>query len=59
MDTLMDYKAALRYLKVSRMTLYRLVKSKQFPATKVGRMWRFSRARIDKWLSDNENIKTK
>ncbi|MCQ9207557.1 MAG: helix-turn-helix domain-containing protein [Omnitrophica bacterium] len=59
MDKLMDFKEIKKYLKVSRATMYRLVNEKKIPAFKVGRQWRFKKDRLDKWLEENENIKSK
>jgi excisionase family DNA binding protein len=38
------------YLKVTERTIYRLAGAKKIPAFKVGGVWRFSRADIDKWI---------
>ena len=59
MDELLDFKQIKKYLKVSRATMYRLVNDKKIPAFKVGGQWRFRKARLDKWLEENENIKHK
>lgn len=44
------------YLRISKSTLYKLVREGKIPAQKVGRHWRFSRAAIDKWLAKTERI---
>lgn len=59
MDTLMNFKDALRYLRTSRATLLRLLQKKQIPATKMGRQWRFKKERLDEWLEEHENIRQK
>ncbi len=46
-----------KYLKVSSSTLYRLVQSKDIPASKVGRMWRFKKKKIEAWLERQENLR--
>jgi excisionase family DNA binding protein len=51
------FKEAKRYLKVSSSTLYRLLKSKNIPASKVGRSWRFRREKLISWLEKQENTK--
>ncbi|TDA68587.1 MAG: helix-turn-helix domain-containing protein [Clostridia bacterium] len=38
-------------LRVSNQTVYNLVKSGRLPATKIGREWRFSRARIQEMIA--------
>ena len=40
------------YLKVTERTIYRLAAAKKIPAFKVGGSWRFSKADIDKWISE-------
>ena len=51
MPRLMITSEVATYLKVSTATVYRLVRSKQIPASKVGRQLRFRRDKIDEWLS--------
>ncbi len=43
------------YLKISKSTLYKLVREGKIPCQKVGRHWRFLKAAIDRWL---ENVPT-
>ena len=43
----------LDYLQVNLRTVYRLIKSKKLPATRVGRQWRFRRRDLDVWLANN------
>lgn len=38
-------------LRVGRATVYRMAIAKKIPARKVGRQWRFSRARLKEWLA--------
>ena len=40
----------VRYIRVNRRTVYRLVKAGQIPAVRVGRQWRFRKRDIDAWL---------
>ncbi len=44
-----------KYLKVHRSTVYRLAEEGKMPASKVGRVWRFKKERIDEWLKKQEN----
>jgi len=37
-------------LKVNPRTIYRLIKTGELPAVRIGRQWRFSRADLDAWL---------
>ena len=47
------------YLKIDRITVYRLLAQKQLPAFKVGNQWRFKRKMIEAWLMKNSNIQKK
>lgn len=42
------------YLKVSKSTLYKLVKQGKVPGQKVGKHWRFRRKTIDQWLDEKD-----
>ena len=42
------------YLRISRASVYRLVRQKQIPVSKVGRQLRFRKDTIDVWLSKDE-----
>ena len=53
----LTFEEARRYLKISNSTLYRLVQNRKIPASKVGRMWRFKKSRIDTWLEKQENTR--
>ena len=37
-------------LKVNPRTIYRLIKSGDLPAVRIGRQWRFRRADLDEWI---------
>ncbi len=41
------------YLKISKSTLYKIVREGKIPSQKVGRHWRFHKKSIDRWLADN------
>lgn len=40
----------LSCLKVNPRTIYRLIKSGELPAIRIGRQWRFRRADLDAWI---------
>jgi excisionase family DNA binding protein len=42
------------YLNVSTITIYRLLKTGQLPAFRVGSEWRFSADAIDRWMKERE-----
>jgi len=53
MAELMTVSEVADYLRVTEKTIYRLLKQGKIPAVKVGRQWRFEKAKIDEWLSRN------
>lgn len=42
------------YLRVSRTTVYTLVREGKLPASKVGREWRVKTEDVDKYLQENQ-----
>jgi len=53
MAELMTVEEVARYLRVTEKTIYRLVKRRRIPASKVGHQWRFEKSSIDEWLRQN------
>jgi excisionase family DNA binding protein len=37
-------------LKVNPRTIYRLIRSGELPAVRIGRQWRFRRSDLDEWI---------
>jgi len=50
MTGLMTVQEVSDYLRVTKKTIYRLLRRGKIPATKVGKQWRFDKAAIDEWL---------
>jgi len=50
MIELMTLEEVAAYLRVTKKTIYRLLRQGKIPATKVGQQWRFDKALIDAWL---------
>ena len=50
MGRLMDITELAEYLKLEKQTLYNWLHLKKLPGIKVGRLWRFDKERVDKWL---------
>ncbi len=44
------------YLKISKSTLYKLVREGNVPCQKVGRHWRFHKEAVDDWLKNAQNV---
>ncbi len=49
---LMTATETCRYLKITQRTLYRYLRSRQIPAFKLGKEWRFVRSDIEQWIRD-------
>jgi len=53
-DEILTIQELSNYLKISKSTLYKLVREDKIPGQKVGRHWRFHRDAIDKWLKNDD-----
>ena len=42
------------YLRVSRASIYRLVKERKIPVSRIGKHFRFRKRTIDEWLTNME-----
>jgi len=49
-NQLMTTPEAMKYLRISKVTLYKLMKEKKLPVYKVGRNYRYRKSKLDKWL---------
>ena len=49
---LMTAEETCRYLKITQGTLYRYLQSRQIPAFKLGKEWRFVRSDLEQWIRD-------
>ncbi|ALA57394.1 helix-turn-helix domain-containing protein [Nitrospira moscoviensis] len=49
---LMTVAETCRYLKITPRTLYRYLRSRQIPAFKLGKEWRFVRSDLEQWIRD-------
>ena len=52
---IMTPKEASKYLGFHLVTLYRLLKKREIPATKIGGQWRFKKDILDAWLLNRMN----
>jgi len=52
MSKLMTIDEVAEYLKLSKETLYKKVRKKEIPAIKIGRLWRFRKEVIEKWIEE-------
>ncbi len=56
-DKLMTLEEAAKYLDIHPGTLYRWAQKKKLPASKIGRIWRFRKERVNEWLERQENTR--
>ena len=54
---IMTPKEAAKYLGFHLVTVYRLLKKHEIPATKIGGQWRFKKDILDSWLSERMNTR--
>jgi len=58
-EKLLTVEEVAGYLKIDRITVYRMLARKKIPAIRVGGQWRFYRKMIDAWLMKNSNLQKK
>lgn len=49
-DRIMTLEEVSKYLKLHKATVYKMAQAGRIPASKVGKVWRFKRAKIEVWL---------
>ena len=49
-ESFLTTEEVLAYLNTTPRTIYRLIRSGELPAMRVGRQWRFRRADLDAWV---------
>lgn len=57
-EKLMDIKDTALYLKMNKMTVYKLARENRIPAFKIASEWRFKKELIDQWLMNQLEGKT-
>ena len=50
MEGILNVEEACLFLKLSKPTLYKHVRTGNIPAVKVGKVWRFHKAKLEDWL---------
>lgn len=48
----MDIKDLSEYLHIGKSKIYALIRSRQIPASRIGRQYRFSKEVVDSWLKE-------
>ena len=54
MPEMMTTKEMAKYLKLHEITICKLAGEGHIPAIRVGRVWRFDKEAIDRWISDGQ-----
>ena len=54
---IMNLKEVAQYLGLSQMSIYRYIKQRKIPASRVGGVWRFRKEKIDAWLERQEKVR--
>jgi len=54
-DTLFTVRELAKYLRMKPVTIYKHASQGKIPAFKVGSHWRFKKATVDNWISEQEN----
>jgi len=49
-DRIMTLEEVSKYLKLHKATIYKMAQAGKIPASKVGKVWRFKRVKIEVWL---------
>jgi excisionase family DNA binding protein len=52
MPLMMTAREIAKYLKLHEMTVRKYAAQGKIPATRIGRVWRFNKDAIDKWIKD-------
>jgi len=56
-EAYLSVEAVAHYFGINRSTVYRLARRGVFPGLKVGGQWRFSKGRLESWVSDQVAMK--
>jgi excisionase family DNA binding protein len=52
---IMTTKELAKYLRLHQITICKLSKEGRIPSIKIGRVWRFDREVIDRWIAKGQN----
>ena len=57
MAEIMTTREVAKYLKLHEITILKYAAEGKIPAVRIGRVWRFDKETIDKWISSGGNKK--
>lgn len=55
-STILTVPEVCEYLRVSQVTLYRLLRRKDIPAFRIGKKWRFNLEDLERWIEKESLI---
>jgi len=55
MQKLMTIKEVADYLRLSKVTVYKMTRQGKIPALKIGKQWRYNKSEIDSWVKQKSN----
>ena len=55
MQKLMTIKEVADYLRLSKVTVYKMTRQGKIPALKIGKQWRYNKSEIDTWVKQKSN----
>jgi len=55
-NEIMTVKQLAEYLHLNYQTVYKKVQRGEIPSSKIGRSWRFQKAIIDRWLTEEKAV---
>ncbi|MBN2119939.1 MAG: helix-turn-helix domain-containing protein [Candidatus Omnitrophica bacterium] len=58
-EVILTAEEVCKYLKIPRSSLYQLARTGKIPAFRVGKHWRFKKAKIEEWVENQENNNNK
>ncbi|NIM03209.1 helix-turn-helix domain-containing protein [bacterium] len=53
----MTIKEVADYLRLSKVTVYKMTRQGKIPALKIGKQWRYNKSEIDSWVKQKSNDK--
>jgi len=54
-NSILSIREAAEFLKMDKITIYKLVKNQQIPAMRLGKQWRLRREKIVQWMKEKES----
>ncbi|MBW1727324.1 MAG: helix-turn-helix domain-containing protein [Deltaproteobacteria bacterium] len=51
-ERLLSVNDLCEYIGIGRDTLYKLIRNKALPAYRLGRLWKFRKKEVDRWLKN-------